>query len=187
MPPGDKADAPHVNALSWEETTVRRTGSGDQGAARGSTAVVLKVFLGVLGVIVLLGLTGYGLGWFQEAAEVSREEFGPRAVLQKYEWFKDASAQLDKKQADIGVYESRLDALEAAYDGVGRAEWDRVDKQQSNLWRAELAGVIASYNGLAAEYNAEMSKFNWRFANVGDLPRGATQALPREYRPYEER
>ena len=166
---------------------MRRTESGDQGGmTRGATAVVLKVFLGVLGAIVLLWLMGYGLGWFQEAAEVSREEFGPRALLQRYEWFKDASAQLDKKQADIGVYESRLDALEAAYDGVGRAEWDRVDKQQSNLWRAELAGVIASYNGLAAEYNAEMSKFNWRFANVGDLPRGATQALPREYRPYEE-
>lgn len=158
-----------------------------EGSDRGPMALVLKGSLSVLAAVVLISITGYGLGWFQEAAEVSREEFGPRALLQKYEWFKDASAQLDKKQADIGVYESRLDALEAAYDGVGRADWDRVDKQQSNLWRAELAGVIASYNGLAAEYNAEMSKFNWRFANVGDLPRGATQALPREYRPYEER
>ncbi len=150
-------------------------------------ALVLKGFLGVLAAIVLLWVVGYSLGWFQEAAQVTREEFGPRALLQKYEWFKDASAQLDKKQADIRVYESRLDALETAYDGVGRTEWDRVDKQQSNLWRVELAGVIASYNSLAAEYNAEMSKFNWRFANVGDLPRGATQTLPREYRPYEER
>ena len=166
---------------------MRRTGSGDQGTARGSTAVVLKVFLGVLAATVLLWLTGYSLGWFQEAAEVSREEFGPRALLQKYEWFKDASAQLDKKQVDIRVYEARLEALEAAYDGMQRSDWDRVDKQQGNLWQAELAGVISSYNGLAAEYNAEMSKFNWRFANVGDLPRGATQALPREYRPYEER
>ncbi|MDE0207110.1 MAG: hypothetical protein OXP66_13925 [Candidatus Tectomicrobia bacterium] len=152
-----------------------------------STALVVKVFLGVLAAVVLLGVTGYGLGWFQEAAEVTREEFGPRAVLQKYEWFKDASAQLDKKRVDIRVYEARLEALQAAYDGVERNDWDRVDKQQGNLWLAELTGVISSYNSLAAEYNAEMSKFNWRFANVGELPRGASQPLPREYRPYEEK
>lgn len=157
------------------------------GPDRGSTALVVKGCLGVLAAVVLLWVAGYSLGWFQEAAEVTREEFGPRALLQKYEWSKDASAQLDKKRVDIRVYEARLEALEASYDGVERADWDRVDKQQGNLWQAELAGVISSYNGLAAEYNAEMSKFNWRFANVGELPRGATQALPREYRPYEER
>ena len=166
---------------------MKQTGSDDAGAAKGTLALFLKGFLGLLAVIVLVWITGSTLGWFQEAAEVSREEFGPRALLQKYEWFKDASAQLDKKQADIRVYEARLDALEQAYTGVDRAQWDRVDKQQSNQWHAELAGVIASYNGLAAEYNAEMSKFNWRFANVGELPQGATQPLPREYKPYRER
>ena len=160
---------------------------GQIALGRGSTALVLKGFLGVLAVIVLLGVTGYSLGWFKEATEVTREEFGPRALLQKYEWFKDASAQLDKKRVDIRVYEARLEAMEAAYDGIERSDWDRVDKQQGNLWQAELAGVISSYNGLAAEYNAEMSKFNWRFANVGELPLGATKALPREYRPYVER
>ena len=165
-----------------KEITVRQTNPG-----RETAALVVKGFLGVLAVIVLLAAAGYTLGWFQEAAQVTREEFGPRALLQKYEWFKDASAQLDRKRVDIGVYEARLEALEAAYDGAQRRDWDRVDKQQDNLWQAELAGVISSYNGLAAEYNAEMSKFNWRFANVGELPRGATQALPREYRPYEER
>ena len=166
---------------------MKQMGSDNQGADRGPIALALKGLLGLLVVVVLVWAVGSTLGWFQEAAEVSREEFGPRALLQKYEWFKDASAQLDKKQADIRVYEARLDALEQAYVGVQRADWDRVDKQQSNQWRAELAGVIASYNGLTAEYNAEMSKFNWRFANVGELPRGAAQALPREYRPYREK
>jgi len=167
---------------------MRQTRSDDGDAvAKGRTALFVKGFVGLLAGIVLVWILGTSLGWFREAAQVTREEFGPRAMLQKYEWFKDASAQLDKKQADIRVYEARLDALEQAYDGVERVEWDRVDKQQSNLWRAELTGVIASYNGLAAEYNAEMSKFNWRFANAGELPRGATQTLPREYRPYKER
>ena len=180
---GDRtARLQHVEVRSEEDITVRQTGS--EGI---STALVVKVFLGVLAAVVLLGVTGYGLGWFQEAAEVTREEFGPRAVLQKYEWFKDASAQLDKKRVDIRVYEARLEALQAAYDGVERNDWDRVDKQQGNLWLAELTGVISSYNSLAAEYNAEMSKFNWRFANVGELPRGASQPLPKEYRPYEEK
>ena len=53
-----------------------------------------------------------------------------------------------------------------------------------SLWRSEVAGVKASYNGLAAEYNAQMAKFNWQFCNVGDLPKGADVALPREFKPY---
>ena len=40
------------------------------------------------------------------------------------------------------------------------------------------------HNQLCAEYNSAMSKFNYRFTNIGDLPEGATEPLPREYKPY---
>jgi len=30
-----------------------------------------------------------------------------------------------------------------------------------------------------------MAKFNWAFANVGELPKGADRPLPREFKPYE--
>lgn len=44
----------------------------------------------------------------------------------------------------------------------------------------------ASYNSLAVEYNAAMAKINFSFTNIGELPKGASQPLPREYKPYIE-
>lgn len=137
-------------------------------------------------MFVILWVLASVMGWFGEAAQVAREEFGPRAMLEKYEWFKSASAELDKKRADIKVYSTRMSAVESSYAGTVRTKWDRTDKEQYNLWQSELAGVKASYNGLAAEYNAQMAKFNWAFANAGQLPQGASQPLPREYKPYTE-
>lgn len=72
------------------------------------------------------------------------------------------------------------------YEGVKRLDWPKEDREQYNLWTSEVAGVRASYNALAAEYNSQMSKFNWRFTNAGQLPEGATETLPREYKPYED-
>ena len=128
-------------------------------------------------MLLILWLIGNVAGWFGQAAQVAQEQFGPRAMLQKYEWFKDASAQLDKKRADIKVYEQRLKEPVTG---------DRLDREQRNLWLTEVAGIKASYNGLAAEYNSQMAKFNWSFANAGQLPKGATDPLPREYKPYTE-
>lgn len=129
-----------------------------------------------------LGLVG---GAATNAASVMQKEFYPDALLRKYEWFKDASAALDKKQADMGVYDSRLKSLSDAYQGTPRGKWPRDDREQFSIWQSESAGIRASYNQLASEYNAEMVKFNWRFTNVGDLPQGG-KPLPREYRPYVE-
>lgn len=132
------------------------------------------------------GEIGWACGAHENALEVARKEFYPDALLQKYEWFKDAAAALDKKQADIKVYEARIAALTADYEGVPRSKWPRDDREQSSIWASELAGVKASYNALAADYNSQMSKFNWRFTNAGDVPQGG-QPLPREFRPYEEK
>lgn len=117
--------------------------------------------------------------------KVAKDEFSASALLNKYEWFKDASAELDKKQADIQVYQVRLNNLESMYEGESRKDWARADINNYNLWQSEVAGVIASFNGLAAEYNAQMSKFNWQFTNAGTLPAGASEPLPREYKPYK--
>lgn len=61
-------------------------------------------------------------GWFGEAAKVAQEQFGPEALLSKYEWFKDASAGLDKKQADLGVYQARLKSLQGSLQGGATLE-----------------------------------------------------------------
>lgn len=150
-------------------------------------------FFGVAVLVLLtftaLGLVGCAVGLFsgaaQNAASVVQKEFYPDALLRKYEWFKDAAAALDKKAADIGVYDARLSNLKAEYERVPRTQWPRDDREQWSIWSSEAAGIRASYNQLAAEYNAEMAKFNWRFTNVGDVPQGG-KPLPRDYRPYLE-
>lgn len=156
----------------------------EKAAERGPLAIAVKFILGGFALVVLVALLGYGFGWFGEAARVTQEQFGPQAALQKYEWFKDAAAQLEKKQADIAVYDERVKAMNQTYKNLARQEWPREDREQYNIWASEVAGVKASYNTLAADYNAQMAKLNWRFANVGKLPEGADKPLPREFKPY---
>lgn len=143
-----------------------------------------KAFLVFVLFSLGFGIVGSVFNWFGEAKQVAQKEFGPSAMLQKYEWFKDAAAQLEKKQADIGVYEGRVKSQDEAYKGVARKDWPRDDREQRSIWESEVAGAKASYNSLAAEYNAQMAKFNWSFANIGELPKGATEPLPREFKPY---
>ncbi len=156
----------------------------ERAAEHGPMAFAIKIVIAAVVLVVICSAVGYFFGWFGEAAKVTQEEFGPRALLEKYEWFKDAAAQLEKKQADIAVYDGRMTAMNETYKDLARQSWPREDREQYNVWSSEVAGVKASYNTLAAEYNAAMAKFNWRFANVGELPKGADKPLPREFKPY---
>lgn len=158
--------------------------SWERAANKGPEALMRKVGCLTIIVIVLVAPVAYLFGWFGEAAQVAREEFGPRELLRKYEWFKDASAALDAKLANLKQYEMRLKNLESAYGDDPRSKWSRDDRQQHSIWQSEMAGLAASFNELAADYNAQMAKFNWRFTNAGDLPQGATVPLPREFKPY---
>jgi hypothetical protein len=152
--------------------------------SKGPFSYGLRIIILVVALSAVVGVIGYVGGWFGEAAKVTQEQFGPQALLQKYEWFKDASAQLDAKVANIQAMEQRQADLTAQYQGQPRNKWLRSDAEQYNQTAAEIAGLKANYNDLAAEYNSAMSKFNYRFTNVGDLPQGATKVLPREYKPY---
>ena len=145
-------------------------------------------FIVILALAVLGGVGGtisYFGGWFSEGASVAQEELGPRALLEKYAWFKNAAASLDKKSADIALYKQRVADFEASYGATPRHEWDRTDKEEWSQINAELLGVRASYNSLAADYNAQMAKINWAFANAGQVPAGG-EPLPREFRVYEQ-
>ena len=137
-------------------------------------------------VVLLTVILLCGCDWFRESKQVAQEELGPKELLRKYEWFKNASSQLDKKQADIKVYQKRITTMSKDYVDLPRNKWPREDREQYNLWQSEVAGIKASYNTLAAEYNSQMSKINWRFTNVGELPKGAETPLPREFKPYQE-
>jgi hypothetical protein len=165
----------------------------EKAANKGPWTLFFKVIKTCLLLSVVMALVAIPFGLLRgckraasEAMDVAHEEFGPKALLTKYEWFKDAAAQLDKKRADIKVYDVRIATMSEDYGDTPRKDWDRTDKEQRNIWLGEMAGVKASYNGLAAEYNAQMAKFNWRFCEVGKLPQGATEPLPRDFKPYTE-
>jgi hypothetical protein len=160
--------------------------SYEQAAQRGPLSFLFKIILPIVVIGVVLIWAGSTLNWCGETAQVAQQELGPSALLQKYMWLKEAHAQLEKKQADIKVYQATLQDLLAQNAGTPRAKWAREDRDTYNQHSAELAGVKASYNDLAAQYNAKMAEVNWSFTNVGTLPKGATEPLPREYVTYTE-
>lgn len=156
----------------------------DDAIEKGPWPFFLKILALMVCMGVCVGVLSYAAGWFQESGRVLQKELGPEALLRKYEWFKNTAATLQSRQASIQVYEGRLRRLEEAYKGQKRSEWPRSDREQANLWEQEVSGIISSFNSLAAEFNANMSKENWRFTNAGDLPAGSTQVMPREFQPY---
>lgn len=149
-----------------------------------STAVLICLAMIILFPVACV--MNWGCRIASDAVNTAYSEVSPQELLRKYSWFKDASAQLDKKLADIKVYSARQKSLINAYTDKSRSQWSREDREQSNLWESEVAGVKASYNSLAAEYNASMAKINWAFCEIGKLPPGASITLPRSYKPYEE-
>ncbi|MBI5172749.1 MAG: hypothetical protein HY986_07660 [Candidatus Melainabacteria bacterium] len=161
----------------------------DPNNSKGPISYIWMVFLIIVVASLGIGAVNFVIGYVNDGAQVVREETSPRALLKKYEWFKDASAQLDAKKANIVAQELRLKALTDAYivDGKPqpRSQWARTDLESFNQITAEVAGMKASFNDLAAQYNAQMVKINFAFTNVGQLPQGASEPLPREFKPYQ--
>jgi hypothetical protein len=145
----------------------------------------LDVFLFFILLVMIIGLFFlHGCRYVNNANDTAFKEFKPSELLRKYEYYKDASAALDKKIADIQIYDIRISSLSEQYKGVKRQDWARDDREQFSIWQSEIAGIKASYNSLAADYNSAMSKFNYAFCNIGKLPQGAEIPLPKEYKPY---
>ena len=142
----------------------------------GVVAAVIVVFMLLVGMWACNMVFNYG----SKAAAVVSHEIDPQVLQNKYEWFKDTYAQLEADKANISTLESRMKIVEKMPNP------DRTDREQLMTWQQEVAGVKAAYNDLAAEYNSEMSKWNYRFTNIGDLPNGASQPLPRNVAPYVE-
>jgi hypothetical protein len=150
----------------------------------------ITVFFAVCAGLFVLGIGARGCGvanrMLDDAADTTVKQFAPSVMLSKYEWFKDTAASLDAKRADIEVFAARLGATKATY-GLDASKWPRDVRESNGLALSELAGMKASFNGLASDFNAQMSKFNWAaFERFGNVPAGAREALPREFKPYVE-
>jgi hypothetical protein len=130
-----------------------------------------KILLVIFGIIIFFTC----IRFCSSTTEVIHKESNAGALLKKYEYFKDLSAAIDKKRADIEMYQSEI---------AGMTSVDKDDKFYIQQRKSELLGIISMHNELCSEYNSAMSKFNYRFTNIGDLPSGATTPLPKEYKPY---
>lgn len=154
-----------------------------------TSAIILSVLIFLIfsipACILIKGCNTAG-NMIDNGFKTVEQQFSPSELLRKYEWFKDASSQCENKLATLKTYESRFRDMKQGYgsDSLKRRNWSRPDVEQWNVWESEYLGVKASYNDLAAEYNAAMVKFNYSFCNVGQLPQGAGVALPREFKPY---
>lgn len=168
--------------MSWDKY--------DPKNSKGPVSYFTKIIVLVFVLSLIGGTASYMMGWIGDAGKVAQEQFSPSVLLKKYEWFKDAHAQLDAKRKNIQTMQNREKALTDAYlvDGkpTPRNRWTRSDAEQFNQWESEVAGLKANYNDLAAKYNSQMAKFNFRFTNVGDLPAGADEPLPRNVAPYTD-
>lgn len=111
------------------------------------------------------------------AAQTTYEQYSASALLKKYEYFKDMSAKIDEKRANLNAYREELTELKANLSTEDR----RINYEQR---KSEALGLLAIYNSLVADYNSSMSKFNYAFCNRGDLPASNLEPLPRDHKPY---
>ena len=149
-----------------------------------TTLIVVGIVIIAISVMLFAKACNLANNMINDGVKTTQKEFSPSMLLKKYEWFKDAVAQCDQKLATLNMYTSRFSSMKSSYNNESRSKWSREDKEQWNVWESEYLGVKASYNDLASQYNANMAKFNYAFCNVGQLPAGATEPLPREFKPY---
>lgn len=144
--------------------------------------IAIALLVIVLFPVIVVG--GFVFNWFGKAVSVASEQVDPRELLRKYMYFKDLATSLDQQRANIDTYTTNITDITTAYKETPRQNWPRDERERLDITKKELSGLKMNYNRLAAEYNAAMSKINWRFCNVGDLPKGANEVLPREFRIY---
>lgn len=121
--------------------------------------------------VLLFSLFMYSCSYVAETVDVVYDETRPSVLLKKYMYFKDLSSVLDQHRATLEVYKEEL------RDSTLTPEY----RQQR---KSEAIGVVSIYNGLAAQYNSDMSKINYAFCNVGQLPQSNLEPLPREFKPF---
>jgi hypothetical protein len=132
------------------------------------TWAIGKIITWIVGLSIILGSIGYVLGWFSDAAQVAKDEFGPEAAMQKYEWFIDQANRIQKMDQDIINLRAKKENTSTQFetDYGKKKDWDVVTKatyqKEINLATEQLNTTIAQRNGLAADYNAASEKFNWR-------------------------
>ncbi len=120
-----------------------------------------KVFLAFI-LLFSFAFSGCGwiAGWTSNGLSAAHKEFDPSAMLRKYEWFKDQYAQMQQISKRTEDAESRIKRFESFNGAPSKWGWQTHDEY--NRLGTVLQGYKDQYNSLAAEYNSQSSKFNWK-------------------------
>lgn len=143
---------------------------------------ILIVGILIVGAPILL-IMSHATQWFGQATNVIHNEFSPQTMLNRYNWFKDCYSRINSFDANISAYKNTLIETRKTYGEPNT--WPVDVRKDISLQTREINGILSMRNNLASEYNANMAKFQFRFTNVGDLPAGATEPLPREIIEYK--
>lgn len=150
----------------------------EKAAEKGPMNFFWKALGPFLLIILVLSVAVYIFGWFGEAAQVAKEEFGPSAALEKYEWFIDQANFIEKMNKDIEIFQNRITKVNKEFSAYGenKSKWPphiqiQYNDRISNV-RDDLAAIMSQRNNLVKDYNAESNKFNWKpFKTKPDLPK----------------
>ncbi len=126
----------------------------------------------LLAIAAIVGLTifSHTMGWFNQAANVAQEEFGPRAALEKYEWFKNQAAAIKTAELSRDQFKNSLTKLEN--DQLNTKDIVSMQLMEGRIVQArnDLAAFEANLKNLKEEYNAASAKFNWQMFKDNDVP-----------------
>lgn len=160
--------------MQIEKTTpIRRKGKIMEKSNKSFVVLcVLCVVFGVPFCFIQLEI----LGWVGSTAKVVHDEFGAKAILEKYTYLKSIAAQLTSKKNNI-IIASRALKTRKLDNPKPMSEWARDEREAYWQREAELIAMKSNYNNLVAEYNQLMSQLNWKFAYSNQLPHGADEVL----------
>lgn len=146
--------------MSWK--------SWEQAAERGPMAVVWKVFWAVLALSIVIGVVGFVLNPFRQAARIADKTMDADNVIYNYEWFKQRYQ--DVRAVDAKIVSSRQSVAAFEQSAGPRKEWTREDRIEHSRLSSVLLGLRQQRNDLAADYNARSRMANRSIFKGGDLP-----------------
>ena len=132
----------------------------------------LKPFLLGCGLVIFLlfaAIASIASGVIGSAGDYVSRNFGLQATTDKYERFHDTVEALNSKKSNIDTFYDQLKETENQL-GSDRSKWPMLSIQSYNQRSVELRGMIANYNNVASQYNADAKKFTHGYARSHNLP-----------------
>jgi len=140
--------------------------------------------LGLWVPVVMVLVTAFGV-WFAfnalNPSTPTTSEFGPKEMVEKYEWFKHTAAQLEKMQEEVLVYEHFMHEMCDSYGSpplVSIESWAEKGRDRFGRWAMEIFDLKRNYDTLARKYNAEMTPRIWKFIDKLEATKEVGNRIP---------